>query len=66
MPRYRCCFLDENDQVVRTEELQSCDDSDAHREAMTLFAKIGRFSGYELWQDGRKVDERRPVEPASN
>jgi hypothetical protein len=66
MPRYRCCFLDENDQVVRTEELQSCDDGDAHREAMLLLSRIGRFSGYELWQDGRKVDERRPVEPASN
>jgi hypothetical protein len=34
MSRYECCFLDENDKVVRIEILGSCDDGDAHREAM--------------------------------
>jgi hypothetical protein len=61
MSRYECCFLDENDKVVRIEVLGSCDDGDAHREAMTLMAKIGRFSGFELWDDGRKVDVYRPI-----
>jgi hypothetical protein len=59
--RYRCCFLNEDDQVVRVEELNSYDDRGAHRDAMSLMAKIGRFSGYILWSDGRKVDEYRPV-----
>jgi hypothetical protein len=55
--RYRCCFLNEDDQVVRIEELVSYDQDEARREAVFLMAKTGRFSGYELWRDGRKVDE---------
>jgi hypothetical protein len=55
--RYRCCFLNEDDQVVRVEELNSSDDLEAHFDAMSLTAKSGGFSGYELWRDGRKVDE---------
>ena len=62
MPKYQCHFLDESKSVVRVESLGSCDDdSDAHREAMILLAKVGRFSGYELWDDGRKVDAYVPV-----
>jgi hypothetical protein len=61
MARYRCCFLNEDDRVVRIEELDSYDDPDAHRGAMALMARTGGFSGYELWRDGRKVDERRSV-----
>jgi hypothetical protein len=57
MPRYRCCFLSEDGQVTRVEELNSYDDGDAHRDAVSLLSRIGRFSGYELWRDGRKVDE---------
>jgi hypothetical protein len=60
--RYRCCFLNEDDQVVRIEELDGYDESAVRREAMSLWAKTG-FSGYELWRDGRKVDEYRPVSP---
>ena len=42
---------------MRIENLGSCDDdSHAHRDAMTLLARVGLFSGYELWEDGRKVD----------
>jgi hypothetical protein len=55
--RYRCCFLNQEDQVVMVEELNSYDDRDAHHDAVSLMAKAGRFSGYELWRDGRKVDE---------
>jgi hypothetical protein len=62
--RYRCCFLNEDDQVVRVEELNSYDDHDAHRAAMSLMVKIGRFSGYVLWLDGRKVGEYRPASTA--
>jgi hypothetical protein len=39
--RYRCCFLNEDDQVVRVEELNSYDDGDAHRGAMSLLTRIG-------------------------
>jgi hypothetical protein len=61
MPRYQCRFLDENEKVVRIEVLGYCDDGDAHREAMTLMARIGHFSGFELWDDGRKVGEYKPA-----
>jgi hypothetical protein len=61
--RYRCRFLNEDDQVVRVEELNSYDDGDAHRGAMSLLTRIGGFSGFELWREGRKVDEYRPVKP---
>jgi len=63
MARYRCCLLNEQDEVVRVEELDSYDDPEAHRNVMDLMAKTGHFSGYELWRDGRKVDERKPVNP---
>lgn len=62
MPIYQCEFLDENERVVRVENLGSCDDdNDAHRQAMTLLAKVGHFTGYELWQAGRKVDVYKSV-----
>ena len=61
MPRYQCCFLDESAEIVRIEVLDSCDDRDACREAMTLMARIGRFCGFELWDHGRKVDVYRPI-----
>jgi hypothetical protein len=48
---------------VRIEELDSYDEPAVRREAMFLSAKTG-FSGYELWRDGRKVDEYRPVTPS--
>jgi hypothetical protein len=57
MARYRCCFLNEDDEVLPIEELESHDHDDARREAMFLLAKTGRYSGYELWRDGRKVEE---------
>jgi hypothetical protein len=39
--RYRCCFLNEDDQVVRVEELNSYDDGGAPRGAMSLLPRIG-------------------------
>jgi hypothetical protein len=67
--RYRCCFLDEADHVVRIEELVSYDHDEARREALFLFSESRRFSGYELWRDGRKVDEfklARPPDPRTS
>jgi hypothetical protein len=61
MARYRCCFLNEDGQVARVEELTGYDDGDARRGVMSLLVRIGQFSGYELWRDGRKVHEYRPV-----
>jgi hypothetical protein len=60
MPTYQCCFLDENEQTVRTEVLGSRDEVDARREAKTLMMRVGRFAGYELWVEGRKIAEHRP------
>ena len=61
MPRYRCCFLNEDGQVSRVEEITGYDDGDARRGATSLLMRTGQFSGYELWRDGRKVHEYRPV-----
>jgi hypothetical protein len=61
MPTYKCHFLDEKATVRRMEIFAASDDIDARREAMILMTKIGRFSGYELWDDLRLVDEYMPV-----
>jgi hypothetical protein len=61
MPTYQCLFLDEKATVVRREIFAASDDIDARREAMILMSRIGRFSGYELWEDLRLVEEYTPV-----
>jgi len=61
MPTYECCFLDEDEQTVRTEVFRARDDLDAHREVMTRMTRVGRFSGFELWVEGRKVVIDRPA-----
>jgi hypothetical protein len=61
MPTYHCHFLDEKATVVRVETFVAPNDLDARREAITLMTKIGRFSGYELWEDVRLVDEYMPL-----
>jgi hypothetical protein len=61
MPTYHCCFLDENEKTVRTEVLGARDDVSARREARTLMTRVGRFFGYELWAEGRKVEVYSPV-----
>jgi hypothetical protein len=61
MPTYHCHFLDEKARVLRTETIAASNDIDARREAMILMTKVGRFSGYELWEDLRLVDEYMPV-----
>jgi hypothetical protein len=58
-------FLREDGQVARIEELNTYDDRDARRDALYLLTRTGGFSGFELWRDGRKVDEYRPVRPAT-
>jgi hypothetical protein len=64
MPLYRCLFLREDDQVARIEELNCSDDRDAGRDAVYLLTRTGGFSGFELWREGRKVDEHRPAKLA--
>ena len=61
MPTFQCYFLDQNEQTVRIEVLGARDEADARREAVTLMTRVGRFSGYELWVEGRKIAEYRPV-----
>jgi hypothetical protein len=61
MPTYQCCFFDENEKTVRTEVLGARDDLCARREARTLMTRVGRFFGYELWTEGRKVEVYTPV-----
>lgn len=65
MPPYECCFLGENGQTVRTEVLGANDELEARRETMNLMMRIGRFSGYELWAQGRLIAEYRPVKESS-
>jgi hypothetical protein len=61
MPTYECCFLGDSDQIVRTETFRAYTDLDAHREVMTCMMRVGGFSGYELWAEGRKVVVEGPV-----
>jgi hypothetical protein len=65
MPLYRCLFLREDGYVARIEELYSGDDGDAHCDALYLLTRAGDFSGFELWQEGRKVDEYGLIKPTS-
>jgi hypothetical protein len=58
-------FFREDGQVVRIEELNSYDDGDARRSALYLLTRTGGFSGFELWRDGRKVDEYKPIKAAT-
>jgi hypothetical protein len=62
MPLYRCFLLREDGQVGTIEDLNCYDDGEASRDASHLLN--GKYSGFELWRDGRKVDEFRPVKPA--
>jgi hypothetical protein len=66
MPKYQCRFLDESEKTVRAEVLAASDDLDAHREAMTLLMRVGRFSGYELWDEGRKVEGYQPAKESKS
>jgi hypothetical protein len=65
MPTYECCFLGEDNQAVRTQILDAHDELEARREAMNLMMRVGRFSGYELWAQGRLIAEYRPVKESS-
>jgi hypothetical protein len=65
MPIYQCCFLGEDRQPVRTQILGANDELEAHREVMNLMMRVGRFSGYELWAEGRLIAEYRPVKESS-
>jgi hypothetical protein len=60
MPHYQCHFFNKEEQVVRTEALGSSDDRDACREARMLMGKTGSFAGYEVSENGRRVDIYRP------
>jgi hypothetical protein len=66
MSTYQCCFFDENGRAVRTQVLGAREYADARREAMSIMTRVGRFSGYELWAGGWKVDEYRAVKAAQN
>ena len=61
MPTYQSCFLGEDNQAVRTQILGAQDELEARREAMNLMMRVGRFSGYELWAEGRMVSAYRTV-----
>ncbi len=62
MPMYQCCFLDETGLAVRTQALASSDDRDAHREAMALLLRTGRFCGFELWNGDMRIEIYQPSE----
>jgi hypothetical protein len=56
MPSYECCFFDRERKIVRSEVLRASGDLEAHREIMARMMRVGRFSGYELRCEGRKVE----------
>jgi hypothetical protein len=60
MPAYQCCFLDRGGNPVRIASLQSGHDQDAHREAMALLIRSGRFAGFELWCGDLRVEVYKP------
>ena len=62
MPMYQCCFLDAAGSPVWTQALGSSDDRDAHREAVALLVRTGRFSGFELWSGDLRVEIYQPGE----
>ena len=60
MPLYQCHFFNQEEQVVRVITLGSSDDRDARREARILMVRTGRFAGYEVVENGRRVDIYHP------
>jgi len=60
MPAYQCCFLDQGGNQVRIVSLQSGNDQDAHRDAMALLMRSGRFAGFELWSGELRVEIYNP------
>ena len=65
MPTFHCRLVDGSGDVVRTEVLKASDERDARRDAMSLMMKIGRFAGYELWENGRRLAGYKPVASAA-
>ena len=60
MPAYQCCFLDQGGNPVRFASLQSGNDHDAHREALGLLIRTGRFAGFELSNADLRIEVYRP------
>jgi hypothetical protein len=44
-----------------TARLQSGNDEEAHREAMALLIRTGRFAGFELWYADLRFEAYKPV-----
>ena len=65
MPTYQCDFLGEDNQPVRPQLLGAHDELEARQEAINLMMRVGRFSGYELWTEGRLIAEYRPIKEGS-
>jgi hypothetical protein len=61
MPSYQCYFLDESGNPLRYAELRSGNDEDAHREAMALLMRTGRFAGFELWYADLRIEVYKPL-----
>ena len=61
MPKYQCRLFNENEALVRVEELSSGNDFEARSEAKKLMIRTGKFRGYELWHQGRKIEDYRPA-----
>lgn len=60
MASYQCCFLDESGKRIRYAELRAGHDEEAHREAMGLLVRTGRFAGFELWSVDRRIEVYKP------
>ncbi len=64
MPRYRCCFMGEDGEVVGVELFSAVDDSVACARADQVVARVG-YPAVEVWDHTVMIyrAERRPGRP---
>jgi hypothetical protein len=54
-------LLHESGNPVRYTELRSSNDEEAHREAMALLMRTGRFAAFELWYADLRIEVYKPL-----
>lgn len=55
MPRFRCFFIDESDQVERFEPCESASEADARNRAYELLRSNSKALAVEIWDSGHFV-----------
>jgi len=62
MPAYRCYFLDSDDRIRGSQEIQCHTDAEAVHVARRMLARRPHEHAFELWQGTRRV-QGEPREP---